>query len=267
MLCQSLRVKERYIMFHPSAWQNLGFPHNNLDLNNKFLSNSVNDGPIGHYHTPVTTSTSVLGLAFDNGVMIAADTLGSYGSLARFKNISRVLKVNKNIILGVGGDYADFQYLKELVNGKMIGEECLEDNIPLKPASLHCWLTRVLYQRRSKVDPLWNNVLIAGIQKEIPYLGYIDKLGTAVQDKVIATGYGAHIAVPLLRDGYQKKPKMNKKDAEDLIVKCMEVLYCRDARSFNRYELAIITPDEVEIKGPIDIKVNWEISQAVSGYE
>lgn len=78
--------------------------------------------------------------------------LGSYGSLARFKNISRVLKVNKNIILGVGGDYADFQYLKELVNGKMIAEECLEDDISLKPASLHCWLTRVLYQRRSKVD-------------------------------------------------------------------------------------------------------------------
>lgn len=254
-------------MFEVSALHNFGFPANSLDLlgNNEFQT--INDDPIGHFHTPITTATSVLGLAFDNGVILAADTLGSYGSLARFKNISRVLKVNKNIILGVGGDYADFQYLKELVNGKMIGEECLEDNIPLKPASLHCWLTRVLYQRRSKVDPLWNNVLIAGVQNKTPYLGFIDKLGTAVKDTVIATGFGAHIAVPLLRNGVQKKPNMNKQEAEELIVKCMEVLYYRDARSFNKYELGIITPDEVQIKGPISIKASWDISQYVSGYE
>lgn len=260
-------------MIHVKAGENFGFPQNrglpqnNLDINNRFRTNSANDGPIGHFHTPITTATSVLGLVFDNGVIIAADTLGSYGSLALFKNISRVLKVNSNIILGVGGDVADYQYLRELVNGKIIGEECLEDHIPLKPASLHCWLTRVLYQRRSKVDPLWNNVLIAGIQNKTPYLGSVDKLGTAVQDKVIATGYGAHIAVPLLRDGLQKKPNMDKTEAENLIVKCMEVLYCRDARSFNRYELAIITPEGVENKGPIQIKVNWEISQSVRGYE
>lgn len=255
-------------MFAVNPLNNLGFPTNNFNLTNrKFETTSHNDGPIGHFHTPVTTATSVLGVAFENGVILAADMLGSYGSMARFKNISRVLKANKNIILGVGGDYADFQYLKELINGKIIGEECLEDDISLKPASLHCWLTRVLYQRRSKVDPLWNNVLIAGIQNKKPYLGFIDKLGTAVQDSIIATGYGAHIAVPLLRDALQKKPNMSKTEAEDLVVKCMEVLYYRDARSYNKYELAIITPDEVEIKGPIEIKANWEISKNVCGYE
>lgn len=88
-----------------------------------------------------------------------------------------------------------------------------------------------------------------------------------MQDKVIATGYGAHIAVPLLRDALQKKPNMNKDEAENNIVKCMEVLYYRDARSFNTYELAIITTDGVEIKGPIKIKANWDISEGVCGYE
>lgn len=254
-------------MFDASALNKFSFPQTSSNLMGFNSLQTVNDDPIGHYHTPITTGTSVLGIAFDKGVIIAADKLGSYGSLARFKNVSRVLKVNKNIILGVGGDIADFQYLKELINSKMIGEECLEDNLNLKPASLHCWLTRVLYQRRSKVDPLWNNVLIAGLQNETPYLGFIDKLGTAVQDKVIATGYGAYIAVPLLRDSLQKNPNMNKQEAEELIVKCMEVLYYRDARSLNEFELAIITPEEVEIKGPIHIKANWEVSQYVHGYE
>ena len=56
---------------------------------------------------------------FKNGVVIAADTLGSYGSLAKFRSCNRVMKVNNNIILGAGGDFADFQYLKSLIEKKM----------------------------------------------------------------------------------------------------------------------------------------------------
>ena len=226
----------------------------------------TNSDIINHYHTPVTTGTSVLGIVFDNGVIIAADMLGSYGSLARFKDCPRIMNVNKNILVGAGGDYADFQHIEKLVKGKIIGEECLEDDIALKPASLHCWLTRVLYNRRSRVDPLWNNVVVAGLQDGKPFLGCVDKLGTAYQDEVLATGYGAYIAVPILRKATESRV-LNREEAENVIVKCMEVLYYRDARSFNRYQLGIITPEGTEVKGPLEIKANWSISQMIGGYE
>ena len=71
------------------------------------------------YRTPITTGTSVLGTTFDGGIVIAADILGSYGSLARFRECPRVLKVNDNIILGAGGDYADYQYLKDVIEQKV----------------------------------------------------------------------------------------------------------------------------------------------------
>lgn len=51
--------------------------------------------------------------------MLAADLLGSYGSLARFANCPRLVEVNKNIVIGVSGDYADFQYLKDVIDQKM----------------------------------------------------------------------------------------------------------------------------------------------------
>ena len=41
----------------------------------------------------MVTGTSVIGVKFTGGVVIAADMLGSYGSLARFRNISRLMKV------------------------------------------------------------------------------------------------------------------------------------------------------------------------------
>lgn len=69
--------------------------------------------------SPVTTATSLVAVTFDKGVLIAGDTLASYGSLARYRNCPRVLKVNNNIILGAGGDYADYQYVKDLIEHKM----------------------------------------------------------------------------------------------------------------------------------------------------
>lgn len=47
----------------------------------------------------MVTGTSVLGVKFSGGVIIAADMLGSYGSLARFRNISRLMKVKQSAVL------------------------------------------------------------------------------------------------------------------------------------------------------------------------
>ncbi|KAJ8895133.1 hypothetical protein PR048_000458 [Dryococelus australis] len=186
---------------------------------------------------PITTGTSVLGIKFDGGVAIAADILGSYGSLARFRDCPRIIKVNKNIILGAGGDYADYQYLKDIIEQKIIDDECQDDGFHLKPKSLHCWLTRVLYNRRSKFDPFWTNFIVGGIQDGETFLGTVDKLGTAYEDMHIATGYGAYIALPLMRDALEKNPDLDMRQAQELLVKCLEVLYYRDARSFPKVSL------------------------------
>jgi 20S proteasome subunit beta 7 len=47
-------------------------------------------------------------------------------------------------------------------------EECLDDGFSLKPKDLHCWLTRVMYNRRSKFDPFWNNFVVGGLQDDKP---------------------------------------------------------------------------------------------------
>jgi 20S proteasome subunit beta 7 len=65
------------------------------------------------------TGTSVLGVKFDGGVILAADTLGSYGSLARYRDCPRVMKVNDCTVLGGGGDYADYQHLKSVIEQKV----------------------------------------------------------------------------------------------------------------------------------------------------
>lgn len=50
---------------------------------------------------------------------MAADLVGSYGSLMRFKNCPRIMRVNANVVIGASGDYADFQYLQQIIKQKM----------------------------------------------------------------------------------------------------------------------------------------------------
>uniref|UniRef100_A0A6P7G9K1 Proteasome subunit beta n=1 Tax=Diabrotica virgifera virgifera TaxID=50390 RepID=A0A6P7G9K1_DIAVI len=242
----------------PPLWHNGPVPGEFYNFPGKQTSYS---NPITHTQSPVTTSTSVLAITYDKGVLITGDLVASYGSLARYRNCPRVIKVNQNIILGAGGDYADFQYVKSFIEQKIIDEECIDDGLKMKPKSLYCWLTRVMYQRRSKLDPFWNNLVIGGIQDGVPFLGTVDKLGTAYTDKVICTGYGAHIALPLLRDSLDKNGALNLADAKTLIHKCMEVLFYRDARSFPKYQLGVIDKDDgVSIEGPISVEENWSIA-------
>lgn len=61
------------------------------------------------------TGTSVIAIKYVDGVMLAADTLGSYGSLTRFTDLERLYKTGENTIVGAGGEYSDFQYIKELL--------------------------------------------------------------------------------------------------------------------------------------------------------
>ncbi|XP_034945491.1 proteasome subunit beta type-4 [Chelonus insularis] len=245
-------------------WQNGPAPGLLQDFSSKFL----NFDTITRSQSPVTTGTSVVGVQFKDGVMVAADVLASYGSLARYRNVERVIKVNDNIVLGSGGDYADYQYIRMIIEHKILEEHCLDDDFTLKPKSLHCWLTRVLYNQRSKFDPLWNNFLIAGLEDGKPFLGTVDKLGTAYVDPVIATGYGAYMATPLLRKAWENNKEMTEEQAAELIHKCMEVLFMRDARSFPRYQLGVITKEKgVEIRGPFDNKGHWEVAKLEKAVE
>lgn len=235
----------------PGAFYN--FPNTNLQTSDF----------VQHSQGPVTTATSVVAFTFNNGVIIAGDLLASYGSLARYRECPRIFKVNDNIILGAGGDYGDFQYVKDLIEQKIIDEECLDDGFNLKPKSLYCWLTRIMYNRRSRFDPFWNTFLVGGLQDGKPFLASVDKLGTAFEDNAICSGYGAHLALPLIRDALDKNPQLTEVDAKNLLKKCMEVLYYRDARSFPKYQIGIITEKGIVIEGPVEVNQQWDLAHMI----
>jgi 20S proteasome subunit beta 7 len=68
------------------------------------------------------------------------------------------------------------------------------------PAEIHSFLRAVMYRRRGKGDPLWNQLLVAGSGSKGPFLGYVDMIGTAYEENFVATGFGGYLALPLIRE-------------------------------------------------------------------
>lgn len=122
-----------------------------------------------------------------------------------------------------------------------------------------------MYKRRTDMNPLWNSHVIGGVEPKTGkiFLGYVDLLGTTYESDSIATGFGAYLAQPLLRNAVEGKqePDMTEAQAAELLENCLRVLYYRDARSLDKVQYAKVTAEGVTISEPTKVSSDWSIGK------
>jgi len=216
----------------------------------------VGKEPQKHTLSPYVTGSSVLGVKYAGGVMIACDTLCSYGSQARYKEVQRVMQAGLYTIMGASGEYSDFQYIQKLVD-EMDDEDWVnEDGCRMGPTEYSAWLGRIMYNRRSKINPLWNSWCVGGVKGDKTVLKYIDMYGLSYEEDFVATGFGMYLAIPLLRKGW--KPDLSETEARALLKQCLQVLFYRDCRASNRVQFSTVTKDGVKIEEPFQMDHFWQ---------
>lgn len=216
---------------------------------------------------PIVTGTSVLALKYKDGIMLAADNLASYGSLARFKDIQRLFPVGDNTLIGASGDMSDFQELQHILDTLLIEQFVQDDGHKLGPNEIYEYLSRLMYGRRSKMNPLWNALLVGGFKDGQSFLGYVDLLGTTYSASTIATGYGAYIALPLLRKAVEgRETTLTEEEATEIMETCLKVLFYRDARSLNKFQIGTVTAKGVNVSESRSVKTEWAFAEGIRGY-
>jgi len=144
------------------------------------------------------------------------------------------------------------QYLDRLLTSLDTEEAYSSSGHTLNASNLHKYLSKVLYKRRSDFNPLWNHLLVAGLDTEgKPFLASADLLGTTFTSPSLATGFGAHLAQPLLRKvapDEETAAKLTKEKAIEAVKESMKVLFYRDARSLDKYSIAVVTKDGIDLK-------------------
>ena len=106
--------------------------------------------PTKHTTQPIVTGTTVLGIKYSDGVMLAADTLASYGSLARYKDVRRIQKVGDNTLVGASGEMSDFQSIMEMLESMHLSDVNMDDGYTRSPSEVFNYLRATMYQRRNK---------------------------------------------------------------------------------------------------------------------
>lgn len=213
--------------------------------------------PRQHTKYPYVTGTSVIALKYKDGVMIAADTLGAYGSTKRYKSMDRIVKVNDRSIVAAGGEISDFQYIQRLLDELTTDDYCTDDGITLQPSEVHAYLCRVMYNRRNKFDPLWNSLVVGGVGADgKPFLGMVGMQGTHYVDSHVTTGFANALARPLLRE--RQHDDMSEGEAVMLLHDALRVCYYRDKQSMNKFTLGKVTAAGVSVSEPFSLDMRWD---------
>ena len=143
------------------------------------------------------------------------------------------------------------RYLDELI----LKDDMWDDGNSLGRKEVHNYLTRVMYNRRNKFDPFWNSLVLGGVKKGQKYLGTVSMIGVHFEDNHVATGFGNHLARPILRDEWHEN--LSFEDGVKLLEKCMRVLLYRDRSAVNKLQIAKLTEEGVTISQPYALKTNW----------
>lgn len=114
-------------------------------------------------------------------------------------------------------------------------------------------------------------MLVAGLdEKSAPFLASVDLLGTTFSSPSLATGLGAHLALPILRKivpDEEAAAKLSKEEAVEAIKHGMKVLFYRDARSLDKYSIAVVTKDGIDLKENEKLEnQSWAFAEGIRGY-
>ncbi|KAH9412330.1 proteasome subunit [Ordospora pajunii] len=210
------------------------------------------------------TSTTVVSLRYKDGVLMGADTKGSYGRLAKYTGLQRIFKIGDQTLIGVSGEISDMQYLKKTL-------ETLTEEDPRKIDShgYYKMIQRLMYSARSRMAPLNLNVCVGGVDSvctedgraDQKTLGCVDHLGNFYFSNVICTGIGAHLVLPLLRskvDG--RENEITREEGIGLIEEAMKILFYRDCSASNEIQIGYADAQRVHISEAYRIPTNWDIA-------
>jgi len=163
-------------------------------------------------------------------------------------------KVGDHTLIGASGDISDFQAVMSMVEEMQTLDMARDDGCCMTPRDFHQYLGRVMYNRRNKFDPLWNELVVAGFRDGKPFLGMVDLIGTMFEDDVIATAFGTHVCLPLLR---KAGSDLSKEEATKVMEDCLRVLFYRNTKSSTRIQISTVTAAGVEVGEPYEVSTYW----------
>ena len=168
---------------------------------------------------------TVVGISYNDGVILAAEKRVSFGNFVVNKNIKKTFSVTDQVGAACAGMVADMQILVRQVEA-LSKIRRLETRRSVPPNSVAKLMSVIMFERR--YFPLLTQVIVGGIDAK-PEIYTLDPLGSVLPDDYAAVGTGAELALGIIDAEY--KPDMSEEKAKELAVRAIKSAIQRDAAS------------------------------------
>ncbi len=177
----------------------------------------------------------MVGISYNNGVVLAAEKRVSFGNFVVNKNIKKTFPVTNHVGAACAGMVADMQVLVRQVEA-LAKIRKLETRRNVPPNSVAKLMSVIMFERR--YFPLLTQVIVGGIDSK-PEIYTLDPLGSVLPDEYAAVGTGAEMALGIMDAEY--KPNMTEEKAKELAVRAIRSAIQRDAASGDGIDVLFVT--------------------------
>ncbi|MHA2026271.1 MAG: proteasome subunit beta [Candidatus Thorarchaeota archaeon] len=186
------------------------------------------------------TGATVVGIKCSDGVVVATDSLITWGTHILSEKGIKAFKLTDTIVLASAGLTSDYQMLVNRLQAQIKLYE-LNQKKDITVKALSKMLANTLYSRR--MAPLYVQTVVVGIDDSGPHLFSLDMGGSLIPDEFTATGSGTAPAFGVLEDAV--KPDMTVKDAEAIAINAVKAGIARDAQSGGDIRVMSVTKSGV----------------------
>ena len=178
---------------------------------------------------------TVVGISYNDGVILAADKRVSFGNFVVNKNIKKTFSVTDHVGAACAGMVADMQVLVRQVEA-LAKIRRLETRRDVPPNSIAKLMSVIMFERR--YFPLLTQVVVGGINEK-PEIYTLDPLGSVLPDNYAAVGTGAEGALGIMDAEF--KPNMSEEEVRELASRAIRSATQRDAASGDGIDILYVT--------------------------
>ncbi|KAL5012259.1 hypothetical protein ScPMuIL_010810 [Solemya velum] len=190
--------------------------------------------------TAYKTGTTIVGLIYKDGVVLAADTRATEDTVVADKNCEKIHYISSNIYCCGAGTAADTEMTTQMISSQL---ELHRLNTDRKPRV--CTANRLLKQMLFRYHGYISAALVlGGVDSTGPHLYSVYPHGSTDKLPYVTMGSGSLAAMSVFEDGF--KPDMEKQEAMQLARNAIVAGIFNDLGSGSNVDVCVITKDKTE---------------------
>ena len=176
-----------------------------------------------------------------------------------YNDICRYEKIADNLLISATGEYADFQEVTRKLRNMSKEGDIFDDRVKFGVKDYANYLAKLCYAKRNKMNPYFNNVVVAGYDNDQSFLGSVDLYGNFIVKDYVVAGFAKHFGLALIANNWD--PTKTFEECQNILRGCFQVIYQRDCHSVDQIQFAHIGPDGVKIHAPEKIESTWAFKE------